>query len=384
MHSGEEYFVQLRELIRSAKVKLELLFYILDPDETGQQVLDELLVAARRGVKVMLAVDGFGSYGLFRKAGAKLSSEGISFRFFSAIPFDALRQPARRLHAKVAVADAARAIVGGINISDKYRGNPTTMPWLDYAVYVDGPICADLSLFAEGVLQKKYFRKKKSRAISGSKVPNTEIGIAARVSINDWLRAKNEISRTYRQMIRSVESELLIMNSYFIPSNRLLRLLVRKAESGKDVTLVLGGISDVPLVNAASRYLYARLLRAGVTIFEYQPSVLHAKICMADRRLLTIGSYNLNHLSEFFSVELNVDISNTEICNKLGAELDDLIVRDCKQVKLSDVVSKNHWTEQLRSYLSYRLIRFTRVIFSFFQITNEKSPVSIHSTTDFK
>lgn len=369
LHGGEPYFHSLHKLLDDAKDSVYLQVYILDPDSTGVEIIKKLVDADKRGVKVYLLVDGFGSYGLFSHVHKLLEDTGIEYRYFAKVPFETIRQPARRLHIKVCVVDGHSAIIGGINISDRYRGSIAAPPWLDYALAFSGPLCGIVKNICDDIYHKRVVRKRNlERAVNTyvKEQGNDRSGVRLRLSINDWLRGRNAISASYRNAIRNATHEITILNSYFIPSVRLLRMLTLASKRGCKVRLLLSEQSDVPLVKAAIRYLYARLLRSGVRIFEYQPSVLHAKVFVADRKWCTIGSHNLNHLSEFFSLEMNVDIDDPFVSGSFADELDLLFEQDSKEVVAMEFSRTRTWWNRLCDFLAFRSVRATRWLFSLF------------------
>lgn len=369
LRGGEPYFSSLLQLFDQAVESIYFQVYILEADSTGTEVINKLVEADRRGVKVHLLVDGFGSYGLFRRFHKILQGTGIDYRYFAAVPFETLRQPARRLHIKVCVVDGRSAIIGGINVSDRYRGDQHIVPWLDFALAFSGPLCGIVRNVCEDIYQRRVVRKRNlERAMTGllDNGGGSGSGVRLRLGLNDWLRGRNDISRAYRSAIRDASQEIIILNSYFIPSARLLRLLTRASRRGCKVRLLLSARSDVPVVKAAIRYLYARLLRSGIRIFEYKPSILHAKVCVVDRKWCTIGSHNLNHLSEFFSMEMNVDVDDAAVSESFAKELDLLFDQDSGEILASEFLRKRTWLIRLSDYLSFRSIRATRWLFSLF------------------
>lgn len=357
---GVTYFERMVELIGTARSRIHLQVYIFESDETGELVLNALENAAARGVGIHLLVDGFGSYGFSRAIGNRLSHAGIRFRFFARLPFETLRQPARRLHVKVCVVDGERSMIGGINIADKYRGSDHVPPWLDYALYTEGPVCA--------TIERDCARRFGKLALSGVPVSdsgagNTDSGIHVRLSTNDLPRGRREISASYKRMFRSAQRELIIVNSYFLPSYRLLRSIRKAAKRGCAVTVLVGAASDVPLVRAATRHLYSRLLKSGVHVAEYRTSILHAKVCIVDGRWLNLGSYNLNHLSEFFSVELNLEVLDSEFVSTCRAELMNVIRDESASVNSSSLQGLRGVYLRVMDAIAYRLLRSTRYLF---------------------
>ena len=359
IHSGTEYFDTLLELIEQAKHTLHLQVYILDPDETGLVILHALKEAAMRGVTVWLVTDGFGSMRLGKKFKEEMARADIRFRYFSAWPFPGIFQAGRRLHHKVAVADGVTALVGGINISDKYRGTEDEAPWLDYALLANGPVVKQIEVICEKIYLKQYtgIQFRRDRKKSSDEPPLTPVMV--RVSVNDWLRGRNEISAAYKHMLNGAHKEILIMASYFTPTRRLLKILLRAAKRGRSVHIVLGKNSDIPFMKPAMEYLYAKLLRAGIHIYEYKKAVLHAKVCVVDQRWVSIGSHNLNHLSELLSVEMNLEVSDPPFAKATVRDLKSVMAEDCTPIRPEEHLLKATVPRKILQWTSYKIISWS-------------------------
>lgn len=370
IHGGESYFNTLIELINECEHTLHLQVYIFDLDATGKIILKALEDAAARGVSVYLVVDGFGSMSLGNEFVERMKLQNISFRFFSPLPFPGILQAGRRLHHKVCVADKKKSLVGGINIADKYRGSKNELPWLDYALLVEGNVSNEINDVCECIFNKKFTLnpvKSKPKFISQGKD-----GVKVRMTRNDWIRGKNEISSAYKTMLGNAHHEILIVASYFIPSRRLLKILVRAAIRRRKVTIVLGKISDVPFIKPATQYLYGKLLRNGVRIFEYRDTVLHAKVCVVDQQWVSIGSLNLNHLSELLSLEMNLEVLDKTFGESLNNEFHELIQNHCVEVNVLDFEKERTVFLKFKSWFSYKLFSGFMRILSFL---SRKNPI---------
>jgi cardiolipin synthase A/B len=284
---------------------------------------------------------------------------GINFRFFSPIrlflPFNA----GRRMHRKVCVVDGLRAITGGINISDKYRGTEKEKAWLDYAVYIEGPLCRDLELISEEVWTRRM--RNLGTHIDGRKFIRSG-GVMARITENDWLRRKNQISASYKQKLRTANDSIIIIASYFLPTRRLLKILLRAAMRGKKICIILSKHSDVPFIKPAMSYLYYRLLKNGIKIFEYEASILHAKAVVVDNRWTSIGSHNLNHLSEFISMEINIEILDKNFSESFSNELMLLTKHHCEEITLEEHERKRSVRQKLSEWFSYKIVSISQRI----------------------
>jgi cardiolipin synthase len=332
LHSGDEYFSVLVNEINKAQKLIHLQVYILDNDTTGNKIISALSNAVSRGVQVFLMVDGFGSYSLHREYIKSIESKGIAFRYFSKLPFTGITLNGRRLHHKVCVIDSKIAIVGGINIADKYSGYNEKNSWLDYAILVNGEVATLLNIVCNQIWEKRFVKKSVELKLSSNGIDP----VLVRVSRNDWFRGKNEISASYKNVLKAAKREIIIVASYFTPSARLLKILINAAKNKRQVKIVLTRNSDVFLMKQAINYLYSVLLKSGIQIFEYNEAVLHAKVCVVDREWATIGSHNLNKLSEFLSVELNLEVKDSSFANTFAEEIDKLIITKCDEIRIED------------------------------------------------
>jgi len=365
---GEPYFTRLLQLISEAKKQIHFQVYIFDEDDTGKAVAEALKSARKRGVEIFLAVDSYGSKDLSPAFIKAFTDLGIHFRFFSPLPkrFYMLRL-GRRLHSKVVVADYAVALVGGINIADKYRGTATEAPWLDFAVAVTGPICLNLARICERIYREKYLVKPKIRR---RKTANQNSGaVLCRHALNDWFRGKRQIGAGYRAAFRKSEHSITVVASYFLPSRSIRTALKRAARRGVKVNLLLPGVSDVPMAKRAIRYLYQEMLEVNIQIYEWDDSIVHGKMAVVDNKWVTIGSYNLNHLSQYSSIELNVEILDDPFAASVQDYLSTLIGKstligaDAIHQKLSRI-------DKILDWASYTLGRWI-MSFLFFLVRRE-------------
>jgi cardiolipin synthase len=360
---GEDFFVRLIGLIDNARKLIHFQMYIFDPDETGREVAEALKKAARRGVDIFLAVDSYGSRSLTPAFIAGLEESGIRFKLFSPLPehFYFFRL-GRRLHNKVVVADGASALVGGINIADKYRGSETQPPWLDFAVAVEGPACAGLSHICDRIFREKYFGR--SRALPALNT-RTEGQVRCRVAVNDWYRQKNQIGAGYLAACRRANHSIQIMASYFLPNRALRTALIKAARRGVRVSVLLPGESDLPVAKRAIRYLYGELLRNDIEVYEWGSSILHGKLAVADDRWVTVGSYNLNHLSQYSSIEMNVEVLDEPFAIAVRDAFFSLTGQS-DRISPARVGPSLSLTDQALDWASYTLARWSMLLLYFF------------------
>ena len=354
VNSGNDYFETIETLIHSATHSLHLQTYIFNNDETGRVIAEALKTAALRGVEVSVMLDGFGSNSLSRKFVNDLRLSGIHLRFFS--PFFSFQNIyfGRRLHHKVIVVDRETALIGGINIADKYHGSATEPPWLDYAILLKGSICVNIDKLCRQIYGRKFRRWKNNTSPDHNK---TEKKSTVWIKRNDRLRSKNQISASYLHAIKNAKKSIYITGSYFLPGTKLRKALTNATKRGVEIHLILAGVSDVPTFQTATRWLYDFLFRNGIKIYEWNKSVLHAKVALVDDTWATIGSFNLNHLSAYGSIELNVDVLDKHFSHSFQNHLKTIIETGCEQVFPKN--QNNHWLAKLKRWGAYQLTRTT-------------------------
>jgi cardiolipin synthase A/B len=367
VRGGKEYFRLLEEMIHNARYSFHLQTYIYDADETGTAIGEALKQAAQRGVKVYLLVDGYASQGLTRDFIKDLRSAGVNFRRFAPLLKSRHFYFGRRLHHKIAVADATYSLIGGINISNKYNDMEDVPAWLDWAVYSKGEVSQQLHRVCVRVWNRSDWDPLPKRI--RDEIPETELPkdeCHVRVRVNDWVRGRNQISRSYLEMLREAKDRIMIMSSYFLPGRTIQRNMVNAVRRGVKVKLIIAGRSDVQIAKQAERWMYAWLFRHGIEVYEYKKNVLHAKISTYDGKWVTVGSYNLNNISAFASIELNLDIKDSEFAVKAENALQKIIDEDCEKVDKEEFAKKNHLLMQFWQWICYQLIQVTFFLFTFY------------------
>lgn len=359
VRSGEDFFHTAHEMIRQANKTIYLLTYILKKDQTGERIAISLLDAVNRNVKVYVMADSYASSDLPKSFVRSMQQAGIQFIYFNPF-FKAGFYFGRRLHAKVLVIDGKIALVGGMNIADRYNDTINSHAWLDYAVKISGVFVADIesickSLFDHGKVKKQV-----------AKLCNQSLPKNVRVVINDWVYQKNEITQIYVRMFQQAKEHITILCSYFIPGIHIRRLIRNATERGVHVEIIMAGDSDVPIAKYAERWLYDWLLRHQVVLYEYRPSILHGKIAMMDNSMATIGSYNVNNISAFASVEMNVIVEEKLFLQNLSCELDLIKQKECTLIDKHYHLNHKTWLKQLTRWFSYVLYRSIFMLTTFY------------------
>lgn len=365
---GAPFFSRAIHLIATAQRSIHLQTYIFANDTTGQAVAQALMEAAKRGVAVYLMADGYASRSLSGDFLQQLEHAGVHFRFFEPLFRGNDFYFGRRLHHKVLVADAKFALVSGSNIADRYNDLPGEPAWYDMALCVEG----DSVLELYDICQKIWDRDKTKKNLLRKKLLDifnyiaTGDSVGVRVLQNDWVRRKLEIYFTYHKLFKEAKNSITIVCSYFLPGLSLRRRLSNAVKRGVRVKVILANVSDVALTKHAERYLYKWMLRNGIEVYEYLPTVLHAKAAVVDDAFLMVGSYNLNDLSAQASVELNLLVKDRQLASEMIDEVDKVMHTKCLKIEASDDRLRLFTLRQLWQFLCYHALRFSLTLGTFY------------------
>lgn len=364
---GKEYFDVLIAHIRSARLFIHLQYYIIDDDETGDLILNELIAAAHRGVEIYILADGYASQNLTSLFLKKMDDAHIRFKYFEPLLRSKYFYFGRRLHHKIFLADMQVALIGGINISNKYNDLPGKPAWLDFAVEVTGEITRDLCILC----WKSWNRFPKNMTLTPCEKMNIEFDPSQHRSTikllrNDWVRRKMQISDSYFTMFSKAQNEVILLSSYFLPGSKLRRQMIKCLQRGVKITVVTTAHSDVPISKSAERWLYDWLLRYKINIYEYQKTILHGKLGICDEEWFSLGSYNINDMSAYASIELNLEIKDPQKTLELKNKINKIIEEDCILITQDAHRSKTPLYIQFINFCAYESIRLVYYLFTFY------------------
>jgi cardiolipin synthase A/B len=353
VRSGPEFFRLHEEMILSAKKEIHLHTYIFEPDVCGMRMVSCLRKAADKGVQVYILLDRFGSKVLAEVAEKWLNYPNIHFRYFGFLFSDENPSPGRRLHQKILTIDGRFLMLGGINIAAKYKGNSKEKPWLDYAVAVESEDVEQVVEWCRGFEEKKVKRLKSQ--IEGN----------LQWLMNDGFIGRQEILSDYKALIRNAQEEIVLVSSYFLPGSAFRRALRKASRRGVKIKILLGGVSDVPILGNATNYLLEYLIKNNVEVFFWKESVLHAKVACVDGKVVSIGSFNLNNLSSLLSIEVNARISSKDFALSFLRELEMVFARS-ERVNPEECSSlKKGIFQRFKDWFSFKLMKWTLGFFRF-------------------
>jgi cardiolipin synthase len=267
----------------------------------------------------------------------------------------------RRLHRKLVAVDGAVAFVGGINVNADTRAEDGhTMPRLDFAVRLEGRLAQEIQavmmrLWNSVTWASSSFRSEQLVALIRHRPPAVRLP-DLQLLLRDNVRHRREIERAYLRAMSTAQHEVLIANAYFLPGLAFRRALIQAARRGVRVALLLQGKVEYRLQHYATRALYDDLLDAGVEIYEYQASYLHAKVAVIDERWSTVGSSNIDPFSLLLAREANLLIYDAGFSLELKADLMAAIAHNALRIEPARW-RRLGWFARLRSHVSYAVIR---------------------------
>ncbi|MGA7827648.1 MAG: cardiolipin synthase ClsB [Geobacteraceae bacterium] len=361
LHNGEDYFPAIEAAFDRARHEIYLETYIYENDATGRRIADALKRAALRGVSVYLLIDGYGSKDLQRSMLDHLRTGCVKVIIFrpKISPWTFRRERLRRMHRKITVVDREVAFVGGINIIDDRESTSDVPPRYDYAVAVAGPLVEEIRLSARRLWSMvAWSRFRKGTSCGGTLPVSTSAGgeMSAAFLVRDNFRHRRDIEKAYLQAIERAKSEIILAHAYFLPGLDFRHALINAADRGVRVVLLLQGKVEYFIQHYASRALYGNLLDAGIEIYEYRKSFLHAKVAVIDGHWATVGSSNLDPFSLLLSREANVVVDDEGFGETLRQSLKQTVEIDGRRV-LADNWKQQPTSVRLMSWLSYGLLR---------------------------
>ncbi|WP_343237249.1 cardiolipin synthase ClsB [Xanthomonas sp.] len=359
LENGDVYFARVYDAIDAAQREVLLETFIWFEDKVGVRLKDHLVAAARRGVRVHLLVDAFGSPDLSPAFVAELLDAGIELRMFDRKPklFGIRLNVFRRMHRKLLVVDGTVGMVGGINYSADHLADFGPEAKQDYAVEVEGPVVADIASFMRHAMRThgtgEGWEPPPAAATRDAAGP-AEVCFLPR----DNARRSRSIERAYRLAFGQARREIVIANAYFFPGYGFLRDLCDAARRGVKVCMVFQGQPDTPLALIAARALYRHLVDAGVHIFEYCERPFHGKVAVIDGEWSTVGSSNLDPLSLSLNLEANLFIRDPAFAHELRGCLRQLMDHHCRRVDPASVPRGRFWQPLTRPLLFHVLRNF--------------------------
>lgn len=305
---AEQIYAARLEAMAGAKNSIQLETYYMTPGTRADDCAEILSRQARAGVKVRVIADGFGTKSMPKTYWQRLEAAGVEIRIFNPLNWKNSFKALKRNHRKLLIIDGKWASIGGAGISDHWDGLKKIgdrAPWLDYEVAFEGPVVERLCgifiqhfLSAGGSVDLDRYPLTRSE----SKDPTILITSSEDPTLRD-----SATRSLYQVLIQAAKERVWISSPYFLPSPTSYQLLLAAKHRGVDLrVLTMGKHCDKQFVRLASRSRYKNLIEAGIEIYEYQPSMMHAKAVLIDDSWTSVGSTNFDPRSYYRNDELNL------------------------------------------------------------------------------
>jgi cardiolipin synthase len=319
LKNGIEIFPAMLAAIRDAKRTINLEFYIYWDGEIGRKFAEALAEKARGGVAVKVILDAVGSAQMSQSLVDFMARNGIDMEWYHPLRWYTISTLNHRTHRKLLVVDGRIGFSGGVGIADDWLGDADSKNhWRDTVARVEGPVVTQMqSAFMDNWVKSRgelltgldYFP---ALAPAGPHL--------TQVLKSSPSEGSSTVKLLYIISIVSAVKSIYISNAYFVPDADTTRALEGAVRRGVDVRVIVPGeFTDVPIVRQASRWHYEMLLRRGIRIFEYQPTMMHAKTMVVDGAWTTIGSSNFDDRSFRLNDEVNINIFNDDIAAQMEA-----------------------------------------------------------------
>ena len=369
------FFPSLIADIDHAQKSVQMETYIFDLTASGADVALALERAAQRGVMVRVMFDGYGTPTLPTVWNDRFKAAGVQVLFYEPIVTLGIFLPSqwRRLHRKLCVIDGDVAFCGGINVLDDWHDpsyGALTAPRFDFCVRVTGTLAKDIqaatSLLWERLSLGKPLNVKRVKSAietlpqvlkhhhwrAHSHAGQTLTALILR----DNITHRGQIERAYLKAIGDARKEIIIANAYFVPGAKLRRALVLAAKRGVKVQLLLQGKYEYFMQYHAARPVYGALLAAGIEIYEYDKSYLHAKVAVIDSVWATVGSSNLDPLSLLLAREANIVMQDADFAQSLRQRLLLAMANEGKRVDAAQMANRP-WGQRFNEMLAFAIMR---------------------------
>ena len=348
--NGDQIFPSMLEAIRSAKKTITLETFIWKSGHVTRQFTDALCERARAGVKVHILVDALGSSKLHRREIRELRESGAEYvKFNFPLPFRFLRIN-HRTHRKIMVVDGKIGFTGGVCLADAWQGNGEPDHWRDTHFRIEGPVVSQMqAAFMDNWLQAR------SQVLHGEDY-FPQLHAAGPVTAQYFKSGARDGDEnafvSYLLAIASARKSIRLEHAQFVPNNLLMKALLDARKRGVKVEVILPSKLDNFAVLRAAHSRYGNLLKGGIDLYEYQPSLIHCKIMIVDDLWATAGSVNFDERSFRINGEANMNVLNRDFAATLIRSFE----RDkskSRQVTMEDFQKRNRISKAFDQFMGF-------------------------------
>jgi cardiolipin synthase len=331
LHNGDEIFPAMLDAIKEAEHTVDFLTFVYWKGEIGTEMADALGRRAKAGVRVRVLLDAWGSRPIEGRLIDEMIKSGVQLRWFRPLSRVRLGEVNHRTHRKVLVVDESVGFTGGVGISDLWRGDARNEhEWRDTHFRVEGPAvdglrAAFLDNWAEtdpAIFDIEHDRFP-TQPKPGDSIDQCVRGASA--------TGGSDLNSVFRTLLDLTQRRLRVTTAYFVPDDDLTTRLCDAATRGVQVQILLPGpFADKRFVQLAAEVDYETLIEAGVELWNFQPSMMHAKTMTVDGLVANVGSANFNARSLKCDEEINMVVFDPTIVRTLDGHFDDDLERSVR------------------------------------------------------
>ena len=339
LHNGVEIFPAMLAAIERAERSITFETFIYSKGETAQRFADALSAKARQGVKVHVLVDGLGCNCVTGPEIRQMRDAGAEVEVYHLSNF---ARANHRTHRKILVVDGIIGFTGGVGIGDLWEGDASSPDeWRDSHYQVEGPVVAQMqAAFLDNWMKTRAVVLHGEEYFPALKAVGQH---RCQMFKSSPMEGSESARLMYLLSIAAAEQSIKIGNAYFVPDDLTQQTLVEALDRGVSVEVVLPGTHmDSPVVQAASRHRWGELLKRGVRLFEFQPTMYHCKLMIIDSLWTSVGSANFDNRSFRLNDEANLNVIDREIAAAETEKFDQDRERS-REVTYRDWINRPTW-----------------------------------------
>jgi cardiolipin synthase len=339
-------YPRLWQDLRAAQHSITLQLYYCKPGALADSLKHVLIDRARAGVRTLVLLDAFGAQDLSEAYQDSLRSVGVRVAHFRSVKWYSLHKAQHRSHIRVVVIDGVVGYTGGFGLADQW------LKWRETNVRFTGPAVRQLQAAFSAAWAEATGELLTGRRAFGLAAATDTGGVLAGLLHAEPAVGSTTAERFLALTVTAARKTLFVTNAYFVPDDDFRRMLRSAARRGVDVrVLTAGKETDVKIVRLAARRRYQELLRDGVRIYEYRPTMVHAKTIVADGVWSTIGTMNFDNRSLALNDESNLLIHDSATAAILERRfLNDLHHSD--EIKLREFAKRSIFSKALERVAS--------------------------------
>ena len=342
LKNGDQIFPEMLAAIRGAHYRVFLETYIYWSGDIAQEFASSLSECARRGVDTRVVLDDYGCKRLNQELIDEMEDAGVKIHRHRPVRLTDLRKSNHRSHRKLMIVDHSVGFIGGVGIADEWTGDAKdSSEWRDNHFRVEGPIVEDmLEVFLQHWPDQYSYHGTDEHPDS---FPEDRGPVSARVVAAEPIRGVSGMADMFKEILSNAEKSVRICTPYFLPDFGMLKNLLKASKRGISVeVLTAGQHTDMSIVRSASRILWGKLLKSGIKIYEFEPSLIHVKSIIVDDKYVLIGSANFDVRSARLNDEACLWVSDADFASSENERFESDLSRS-HPVSLDDWKDRTYW-----------------------------------------